>query len=194
MTNDQSSNMNNNDKKKNKQTIRHEVKLELMRSCRIYRKTREETVKYFKSKGYSLSSSNFTILINELKSLKNAKDWFSKEALFFIEEDHMLSVETIKMMEDRLIQEYGQVAATSFYKNSETDATKLVINKNHNPELLLKIIAQFQSLQETKNKMFSATPLVQELMEVHAQQAEEKENENNNNQQNHSEMKTTVTY
>ncbi|MCH7648864.1 MAG: hypothetical protein IIA83_09685 [Thaumarchaeota archaeon] len=40
---------------------------------------------------------------------------------------------------------------------------------------MLRLIAEFRALQETKTKMFAATPLVQEMMEVHRRQ---EENEN----------------
>ncbi len=79
------------------------------------------------------------------------------------------------MMEDRLLQEFEQLAATSYYKyiNEGTDQQELIRNKTHDYSALLRVISQFQSLQETKTKMFSATPLVQEVMEVHARQEEE---------------------
>jgi len=149
-----------------------------MRDCQIYGKSLEDSKLYFNSKGYSLSKSQATKLKKELKSVKNSKEWFSKEALFVIEDDHKLSVERIRVMEDRLMQEYEQVSSTSFYNNwdIQNPNQELTINKNHDANLLLKIIAQFQSLQESKTKMFSATPMVQELMAVHAQQEEEANN------------------
>jgi len=161
---------------KTKPQIEHELKLEVMRTCQIYGKSYEATEVYFKSKGFTLGSTQFTELRNELKSRENAKEWFSKEALYLIEEDHMLSVERIKMMEDRLLEEFEQVSATTYYKyiNEGTDEQELIRNKAHDVNALLRIIAQFESLQETKTKMFSATPLVQEIMEVHAQQEDEK--------------------
>ena len=155
--------------------IEHQYKLALMRDCKIYGKLYEESKMYFESKGFTLGESQFTELRKELKSADNAEQWFSKEALFVIEEDHMLSVERIRMMEDRLLKEFEQVAATNFYTylNAETKQQEIIRNKAHDAHLLLRIIAQFQSLQETKTKMFSATPLVQELMEVHRQQEQE---------------------
>ena len=157
--------------------LEHQYKLSLMRDCQIYGKSYEATAAYFKSKGFTLGSTQFTDLKNELKETQNAKEWFSKEALFAIEEDHMLSVERIRMMENRLLEEFEQVAATTFYKyiNAGTDEQELIKDKSHDANLFLRIIAQFQALQETKTKMFSATPLVQEVMEVHARQEEEKE-------------------
>lgn len=162
-------------KRKNKATITHQLKLELMRTCKIYGKSFEESKAYFKLKGYELGETTFTDLRTELKSHDSAKGWFSNEALFVIEEDHQLSVERIRMMEDRLLQEFEQLAATSYYKyiNEGTDEQQLIKNKAHDVHALLRVISQFQSLQETKTKMFSATPLVQEVMEVHARQEDE---------------------
>jgi len=158
-----------------KQEYLHKYKLSLMRECIICGKSFRETQIFFKSRGISLSQSQYTRLKNELKSAKYAKNWFREEALYVIEQDHMLSVECIRMMEDRLMQEFEQVSSTSFYNNWDITKPnqKLTRNKNHDADLLLKIIAQFQSLQETKTKMFGATPLVQELMEVHRREEDE---------------------
>ena len=162
-------------KQKSKATLKHELKLELMRTCKIYGKSFEESKSYFKLKGYDLGETTFTDLRTELKSHDAAKGWFSNEALFVIEEDHQLSVERIRMMEDRLLQEFEQLAATNYYTyiNQGSEEQQLVKNKVHDVHALLRVISQFQSLQETKTKMFSATPLVQEVMEVHARQEDE---------------------
>ena len=132
-----------------KTQIEHYYKQELMRDCQIYGKGFAESKDYFKSKGFSLGRTQFTELKNELKSSKSAKDWFSKEALYLIEEDHMLSVERIRSMESDLVNEYWN-----------TD----------NVNLKIRIIAQFESLQMTKTKMFSCTPMVQEMLEAHRRQ------------------------
>ncbi len=162
-------------KKETKGQLKHKLKLELMRTCKIYGKGFEESKAYFKLKGFELSETTFTDLRTELKSRDAAQGWFSNEALYVIEEDHKLSVERIRVMEDRLLQEFEQLAATNYYKyiNQGTEQQELIRNKAHDANALLRVIAQFQSLQETKTKMFSATPLVQEIMEVHAQQEEE---------------------
>jgi len=163
-----------------KQEYLHKYKLSLMRECIIYGKSFKETQIFFKSRGVSLSQSQYTRLKQELMSAKLAKNWFSKEALFVIEEDHQLSVERIRMIEDRLMQEFEQVASTSFYNNWDIKKPnqKLTINKNHDGNYMLKLITVFMALQEIKTKMFGATPLVQELMDVHRQQ---EENENSHN-------------
>jgi len=161
--------------KMTKRQLDHEYKLSLMKDCMIYGKSFESTKIYFESKGLTLSINHFTNLKNELKSAKKAIQWFDKEALYVIEDDHMLSVERIRMMENRLLEEFEQVAATNFYKyiNSNTDQQEIIRNKAHDANLLLRIIAAFESLQVTKTKMFSATPLVQEMMEVHRMHEEE---------------------
>jgi len=161
--------------KESKAALKHKLKLELMRTCVIYGKSYEESKAYFQLKGFELGETVFTELRKELKSRNQAEGWFSNEALYVIEEDHQLSVERIRLMENRLLQEFEQLAATNYYTyiNQGTDQQQLVRNKVHDVNALLRIIAQFQSLQETKTKMFSATPLVQEIMEVHARQEEE---------------------
>jgi len=132
-----------------KTELEHQYKIGLMRDCQIYGKAYKDSKEYFKSKGYTLGRTQFAELKKELKSSNSAKNWFSKEALFVIEEDHMLSVERIRSMESDLVNEYWN-----------TD----------NVNLKIRIIAQFESLQLTKTKMFSCTPMVQEMLEAHRRQ------------------------
>jgi len=139
--------MKNGDKK-----MQHPYKLSLIRDCQMYGKGYEESKKYFKSNGFTLGSTQFTDLRNELKSAKSAENWFSKEALFVMEESHMISVEAGRKMEADLVFEY--------WKCDD-------VNKK------IRIVAQWESLQMTMTKMFSATPMVQELMEVHRREEDE---------------------
>jgi len=132
-----------------KHELEHKYKLGLMRECQIYGKPLKECKIYFGDKGYSLSKTQFTALRNELKSRKSAKNWFSNEALFAMEESHMISVEAGRKMEADLVLEYWECED---------------VNKK------IRIVAQWESLQMTMTKMYSATPMVQELMEVHARQ------------------------
>lgn len=144
-------------KDSSKREITHGLKLEWMRSCVMFGKTFAQTVIYFKSKGFNLAPTQNTELRNELKSSKQSVNWFSKEALYVIEDDHKLSVERIRWMEDTLINQYAI----------------LVDEKDPDIHLMDKLVARFESLQMTKTKMFSATPMVQEMMEVHRMQEEE---------------------
>ena len=123
-----------------------------MRDCQIYGKSLEDSKLYFNSKGYSLSKSQSTELKKELKSSKMAENWFSKEALFVMEESHMVSVETGRKLEEDIVLQYWE---------AEDVETKL------------KIISQWESLQMTMTKMYSATPMVQALMEVHRKEEDE---------------------
>jgi len=135
-----------------KTQIEHYYKQELMRDCQIYGKDYAESKDYFKSRGYSLGRTQFTELKKELKSAKSAKNWFSREALYVIEEDHMIAVERTRAMEDDIVNEYWKA------KDIETK---------------LKIMAQWESLQNTKTKMFSCTPMVQAMMEEHRKHEDE---------------------
>jgi len=135
-----------------KRQLEHQYKLSLMRDCQIYGKSLEDSKLYFNSKGYSLSKSQSTELKKELKSSKMAENWFSKEALFVIEESHMISVETGRKLEEDIMLAYWG-----------TDDI----------EIKLKIISQWESLQMTMTKMYSATPMVQALMEVHRKEEDE---------------------
>ncbi len=161
--------------RKSKAQLKRELKLELMRTCMIYGKSYEESKAYFKLKGFELGETVFTELRKELKSRKAAEGWFSNEALFVIEEDHQLSVERIRLLENQLLKEFEQLSATNYYKYINEGQPNQALSKNplHDLHGLLRVTAEFRAIQEIKNKMFSATPLVQELMEVHARQEEE---------------------
>jgi len=135
-----------------KTELEHLYKLGLMRDCQIYGKSLKECKVYFAGKGYSLSKTQFTGMRNELKSRKSAKDWFSNEALYHVEESHMVSCERGREFEDDLTKQYWA-----------TDDVNLKI----------RIVSQWESLQLTMTKMYSCTPMVQELMEVHARQEDE---------------------
>lgn len=161
-----------------KPQVEHEYKLSLMRECQIYGKQYAECKEYFRSKGFSLGTTQFKLLRAELKNTKSAKEWFSKEALYVIEEDHMISVERIRKYEEKLVNiSHKLIKEDDFETNVEYSTDKSGIVKlrvrNYNTELFLKIISEFKSIQEVKTKMFSATPLVQEMMEVHARQEED---------------------
>ena len=132
-----------------KTELEHKYKLGLMRECQIYGKSLKECKVYFADKGYSLSKTLFTKMRNELKSRRSAKNWFSKEALFIIEEDHMIQVETGRAIVADLVKEYWEAED---------------INEK------LRIASEWESLSLTMTKIYSATPMVQELMEVHARQ------------------------
>ena len=158
-----------------KTELEHAYKLGLMRDCQIYGKSYPESKAYFKSKGFTLGHSQNTELKKELKSRQTAKDWFSKEALYVIEEDHMVSVERIRLVEDKIVTQLLKLIKDDDFETTISyDKYENVVKiRNYNLELLDKLTVRFESLQETKTKMFSATPLVQEMMEVHEQQQNE---------------------
>lgn len=158
-----------------KQELEHELKLGLMKHCVIFGKSHEAAALFFEARGHPIGSTQQKDLRRELKSSKMMKEWFSKEALYVIEDDHYLSVERIRIMENRLLEEFEQVANTNFYTYIKKGKNEQVLirNKAHDANLLLRIISSFEKLQETKTKMFSATPMVQEMMEVHRMQEEE---------------------
>ncbi|MCH7561921.1 MAG: hypothetical protein IIC67_11285 [Thaumarchaeota archaeon] len=162
---------------KNKKELTHEVKLSLMRDCKIYGKSFKEEQVYFKSKGYSLSQAQSTRLKQELHSPERIRNWFSKEALYVIEDDHQLSVERIRARENRLMQEWEALASTNFYKHIDPEKPELgfIRDKNHDFNALIRLSGELRAIEEIKSKMFSATPLVQELMTVHRRQEEEEE-------------------
>lgn len=145
-----------------KKELFHELKIEYIRYCVIYNKTFKETQEFFKAKKISLSESTWRTLKLEIHNSKYAKNWFSKEALYVIEQDHMISVERIKIMDNQLFSEFITLQKT-FDKTPEDIA------------LLLSIVARYQAVQETKTKMFSATPMVQEMAEIRDRRESEDE-------------------
>ena len=160
--------------------LEHQYKLSLMRECMVYGKDYRETKSYFNDRGFTLGKTQFTELRTELRGVKSARNWFSSEALYMLEQDHMISVERIRKYEDKLVNISNRLIEEDDFETSvnyDTDKSGIVKLRvrNYNTELFLKIISEFKSIQETKTKMFSATPLVQEMMEVHRQQEAEKD-------------------
>jgi len=130
-------------KKKKKQDVIRELKLALVRECQIWGKSYIETREYFKLQGYTLSRGNWHKMKNELASTRFAKEWFSREALNAMEHDHMISVERIRQMENRLLQDFENIAGTAYVSYADADEkTKTAIRQRSH--ILLKIIAQFE--------------------------------------------------
>jgi hypothetical protein len=160
-----------------KSELEHKYKIELIRNCQIYGKSFKEAKAYFAAQGFSLSSSHWKNLKKELTTRTSAKEWFSKEALYIIEEDHMNSVERIRSIESLIVKQIHKLMGEGdFDTKVHFDTTDKGVKQrveNYNTELLIKLTSQFESIQMTKTKMFSATPMVQELIEVHARQEQE---------------------
>lgn len=158
--------------------ILHQYKIGLVRECMIYGKSLKETQKYFASKGLKISKKSWQNYRNELKSAKSAKDWFSKEAMYAMEEDHMLAVESARRIEDKIKNILSRLLNEDDFDTKVDYATKSdgqVIQRvtNYNTELLIRLSGEFRAMQETKTKLFSATPMVQEMLEVHRRRKEE---------------------
>lgn len=149
-------------KKEPKKQLEHRLKLELMKTCMIYGKSFADTVAYFKSHDYKLGKTQNWELRTELQSAAAAKDWFRKEALFVIEGDHQLSVERVRKFEEDLIVEFY------ILKKKEDKSAQDI-------SLMIRLVAQFQAIQETKTSLFGATPMIQEWMEERARREEEQE-------------------
>lgn len=158
--------------------LAHQYKLTLANDCKTFGKDYKETQAYFHDQGFTLSKSQFVALRKELKSTKRAKNWFSKEALFAMEDDHMLSVERIRNVEDKIVRQIDRLLKEDDFEtkvtyNTKGDGIVKMRVRDYNTELLIKLTSQFESLQTTKTKMFAATPLVQEIMEVHRRHEED---------------------
>jgi len=142
-----------------KTDLEHQYKMELMRDCQIYGKSLKECKLFFGDKGYSLSKSLFTTLRNELKSRKSSKNWFSKEALFAVEEDHMISVDRIRKVEDVLVKQLLTLMdedkfETSVNFDTDKDGIVKLRVRNYNLELLIKLTSAFESSSLSKSIVF----------------------------------------
>ncbi len=162
-----------------KSELEHKYKVELVRSCQIYGKSYKEAKSYFAAQGFTLGSTLWKKLRLELTTRKSAKEWFSKEALYVIEEDHMNSVERIRSIESIIVAQIHKLMGegdfdTKVHFDTSDEGVRQRV-ENYNLELLIKLTATFESIQKTKTDMFSCTPMVQEMMEVRARQDQENE-------------------
>lgn len=145
----------------NKQ-MEHELKICLIRECEIYGKKFKEAQKYFHDKGIEIGHTQWKALRKEIRSARGAQNWFTDEALIVLESDHKLSLHRTLQIENGLVDEIFRLQKI----------------ENKSPQefhMYIKSITQFESMQETKTKMFSATPMIQEIMAVHEQQKEEQD-------------------
>lgn len=146
--------------------LEHEVELSLVRYCRIWRYSVKLTLEYCKTQGHQISETKYHTLRNELKTQVLDGAMFTKQALENLQVEHGDSLELINGMLDVVIKEIRDHSATAIYNVLEDkDNNKTyVFNKNHNSNIVAKLVTTATDLMQKRDNTILATPIITDLV------------------------------
>lgn len=146
--------------------LEHEIKLQLIRYCRIWRYSVRLAIEYCKSQGHSISETEYHVLRNELKEQVLQGAMFTKQALENLQVEHGDSLELLNGMLDVVIKEIRDHSATAIYNVQEDkEGNKTyVFNKNHNSNIVAKLVTTATDLMQKRDNTILATPIITDLV------------------------------
>ena len=146
--------------------MEHEVQLSLVRYCRIWRYSVKLALDYCESQGHKISESQYHVLRNELKSTVLQGEMFTKQALENLQVEHGDSLELINGMLDVIIKEIRDHSATAIFNVMEDDEgnKSYVFNKNHNSNVVSKLVTTATELMQKRDNTILATPVITDLV------------------------------
>ena len=149
-----------------KKELQHEVELGLIRYCRIWRYSVNLALEYCKSQGHQISESQYHKLRNELKEQVLQGAMFTKQALDNLQVEHGDSLELINGMLDVVIKEIRDHSATTIYNvlEDEEGNKTYVFNKNHNSNIVAKLVTTATDLMQKRDNTILATPIITDLV------------------------------
>jgi len=146
--------------------LEHEVQLQLIRYCRIWRYPVKLAMEYCASQGHEISESQYHKLRNELRDTILQGEMFTKQALDNLQVEHGDSLELLNGMLDVIIKEIRDHSATAIFNVME-DAEKnktYVFNKNHNSNIVAKLVTTATDLMQKRDNTILATPIIVDLV------------------------------
>lgn len=157
-----------------KTALRHKMKLEMLRYCLVWGYGEKQTIEYFKLRGESLGTTHYYELKNEFNSKESKGQWFREQALFAMENTHKQSIEQLDELIKTTMAEIQQLQSTNVYVNKAPDGQppKLEFNENHDSTALAHMMKTLADLIKTRDDMLAATPVVQAIMNKHANMQE----------------------
>ncbi len=149
-----------------KPQLEHEIQLQHVRYCRIWRYSVNLTLEYCKNQGHQISESQYHKLRNELKTQVLDGAMFTKQALENLQVEHGDSLELLNGMLDVVIKEIRDHSATTIYNVLEDkDKNKTyVFNKNHNSNVVAKLVTTATDLMQKRDNTILATPIITDLV------------------------------
>ncbi len=163
-----------------KKQLEHEVELSLVRYCRIWRYSVPLALEYLNSEGHKMGETKYRELRNELKEQVLEGAMFTKQALDNLLVEHGDSLELINGMLDVIIKEIRDHSATTIFDEYEekqvtvsaTEKTKeqfimvkkYRFSKNHNSNIVSKLITTATELMQKRDNTILATPTITALV------------------------------
>ncbi len=146
--------------------LEHEVQLSLIRYCRIWRYSVKLALEYCESQGHKISESQYHVLRNELKQTVLQGEMFTKQALENLQVEHGDSLELINGMLDVIIKEIRDHSATVIFNVMEDEKgnKSYVFNKNHNSNVVAKLVTTATELMQKRDNTILATPIITDLV------------------------------
>ena len=146
--------------------MEHEVQLSLVRYCRIWRYSVKLALDYCESQGHKISETTYHKLRNELKEQILQGEMFTKQALENLQVEHGDSLELINGMLDVIIKEIRDHSATTIFNvmTDEEGNKTYVFNKNHNSNVVAKLVTTATELMQKRDNTILATPVITDLV------------------------------
>jgi len=150
--------------------MRKKMKLEMLRYCLVWGYTDKQTVAYFELRGEKLSITHYYELKKEFNGNENRGVWYNEQALFAMEKTHKESIEQLDELIKTTMAEVQQHQSTAVFINKapEGQEPNMVFNPNHNSSTLAQMMKTLGDLVKTRDDMLAATPVVQAIMNKHA--------------------------
>ncbi len=161
----------------NKASMRKKMKLEMLRYCLVWGYNEKQTIDYFKLRDVSLSTTHYYELKNEFNSEESKGQWYHEQALFAMENTHKQSIEQLDELIKTTMTEIQQLQSTTVYINKGSpEKPDMQLNPHHDSGDLAQMMKTLADLIKTRDDMLAATPVVQAIMNKHAnERAKEKE-------------------
>ena len=157
----------------NKAAMRKKMKLEMLRYCLVWGYTEQQTISYFALRDEKLSTTHYYELKKEFNSDTAKGQWYNEQALFAMESTHKQSIEQLDELIKTTMAEIQQLQSTAVYLNKGTpEEPNMVFNENHDSTALAHMMKTLAELIKTRDDMLAATPVVQAIMNKHANMQE----------------------
>lgn len=150
-----------------KDELAKKMKIEMIRYCMVWCYNDKQTVAYFKERGVKLSIGYYYELKREFNSDESTKNWYAEQAISAMEVTHKQSVEQLDELIKITVTEIQQLQSTPVYIKAGRKGVEF--NPNHDAMALAKMMDTLTKLIATRDDMLSATPVVQAIMNKHAQ-------------------------
>ncbi len=146
--------------------LEHKVQLSLVRYCRIWRYSVKLSLEYCASQGHKISDTQYHKLRNELRDTILQGDMFTKQALENLQVEHGDSLELLNGMLDVIIKEIRDHSTTTIFNVTidDTGNKTYVFNKNHNSNIVAKLVTTATDLMQKRDNTILATPIITDLV------------------------------